>query len=216
MMLLLLLLLLPRLLIPQRLGLLNRHLGEDTSGPAISIHHRLLDQDVATKARHQHRPHQIIDSTEGEDAQRHHTVQVVRQAVVDTLSSTGGHVGCHHQVHVGQAEEDGDGKSCPNTGGPVGEVLLLGQVDVDETAGHEDVDDGQRVRDEVHEEVVGIAGRRGQHDDHGDDPVLEEASGGRVERPVAGPDLRQRENSFATEGLDDCYVLLASLDISHW
>ena len=206
------------------LGLVERHPREDTSGPAIGVNHSFLDEDVATEARHQHRPHQVVHGAERKDTKRDDAVQVVGQLVVDTLASAGWDIGSHHQVDVGQTEEDGDGQRRPDAGSPVREVLRLGHVDVDESTGHEDVDDGQWVGDEavsrpvswdppgsdggmvnlLDQEVVGISRGRSQHDDDGHDPVLEEASSGRVERPVAGPDLREGEDAFTTQSLDNC------------
>lgn len=51
--------------------------------------------------------------------------------------------------------------------------------------------------------VVSISRRWCKHDDDGDNPVLEEASQGSVEWPVAGPEARERKNALTTELLHD-------------
>lgn len=181
---------------------------ENTSGPAISIHHGFLDQHVFSELGHQHRPHQIIQRTECKDSDRDHAVQVVGEFVVDALAGRGGHVGCHDEVALGEEEENGDGEGGADAGVPVGETRFAGEVDPDEAGRDEDVDDGEGVGDEtvivslifrshsewknsLDQEVVRITWRRRQQDNNRHNPVLEETRSRRVERPVTSPDLRK-------------------------
>ena len=76
-------------------------------------------------------------------------------------------------------------------------------MEMAEAEGDEGVDDGERVGDDVEDEVVSITWRRGQHDDDGDEPVLEETGERGVERPVAGEEAGVRQDTFAAELLDD-------------
>lgn len=69
-------------------------------------------------------------------------MQVVWQLLVDALAGRWGNVWCDGEVDVGEEEEDGHGESGVDRRCPVGEFTAgFGEVDVDETAGDEDVDD---------------------------------------------------------------------------
>ena len=105
------------------------------------------------------------------------------------------------EVDVAGEEEDGDGQG--GAAGRVPVVLLAVRVEPDEAEGDEGVDDGERVGDDVEDEVVSIARGRGQHDDDGDEPVLEETGERSVEGPVAGEEAGEGQDAFATELLDD-------------
>lgn len=73
---------------------------------------------------------------------------------------------------------------------------------MDETTSDKGVDNGERVRDEVEDEVVSIARRRSKDDNNTNDPVLEETSQRCVERSVAGPETGEGQNTLATKLLD--------------
>lgn len=75
-------------------------------------------------------------------------MQVVRQVVVDVLvGRLRRDVGGNDEVDVGEQEEDGDGERGLDRRVPV--VLFAVEVEVHETAGDEDVDNGERVGDDV-------------------------------------------------------------------
>lgn len=48
-------------------------------------------------------------------------------------------------------------------------------------------------------EVVRISGRRGQHDDNGNDPVLKQTHERGIERPITSPDARKGQDALAPE-----------------
>ena len=132
-----------------------------TSGPAISVHYGLLDQHIPTKARHQHRPHHIVQRAEPKDPDRDHAVQIVRELVVHALARGRWHVRRNHQVQVGEKEKDGDGEGGADPGGPVGEARFMGEVDPDEAGGYEDVDDRKGIGNEAFDGLVAASFQRG-------------------------------------------------------
>lgn len=127
-------------------------------------------------------------------------MQVIREAFVHALVTGRRHEGRDDEVDVAEEEEDYDGEGGADGRLPV--PFLAVQVEVDEAACYEDVYDGQRVRDYVEDEVVGVAWRWCKHDDNGDKPVLEETSKWGVEWTVAGPEAGEGEDAFAAEFLD--------------
>lgn len=213
-----------------RLRLRQRQPGEDAPGPAISIHHGLLDQHVLSNPRQQHRPYQVVQGAKGKDSNRYHAVQVVWELVVDALACGRWDVRRNHEVDVGEEKEDGDGEGRADPRGPVGETRGTGEIDPDETGGYERVDDGERVGDEamavslvaqaryatrdiLDQEVIGITWRRRQHNDNRHNVMLEQTGGRRVERAVAGQNLGEGQNTFTAQRLDN-YLLpsLASIN----
>lgn len=64
-------------------------------------------------------------------------------------------------------------------------------------------------RDLLEDEVISISWWRRQHDDHRDEPVLEEAGEGGIEWFVARPDPGEWKDAFPTELLDHCGKRLA-------
>lgn len=73
---------------------------------------------------------------------------------------------------------------------------------MDETTSDKSVDNGERVGDEVEDEVVSIARGRSKDDDNANDPVLEETGQRSVERSVASPETGERQNTLATKLLN--------------
>lgn len=64
-------------------------------------------------------------------------------------------------------------------------------------------------------EVVGVTGRGGEQDNDGDEIVLKQASGRRMERPVASPDLGEGQDTFTPELLNNCIGILISIVFKH-
>jgi hypothetical protein len=50
----------------------------------------------------------------------------------------------------------------------------------------------------LEQEIICVSGGRCKHDDGGNDPMLKEASGRGIQRPVASPYLREWQCAFAT------------------
>lgn len=59
-------------------------------------------------------------------------------------------------------------------------------------------------RNILKDETIGVTGRRSEHDDYGNDPVLKKAGEGCVEGFVAGPESREGEYALATKLLNHC------------
>lgn len=118
---------------------------EDTARPSIGVHNSLLDKHISTEPGHQDCPHNIVDSSRRKETQRNHTVQVVRKLVVNILACAWGHVRGNGKVDVGEHEEGSHGYSGADSRCPVWEILVLGEIDIEETGGYEDVDDRKRV-----------------------------------------------------------------------
>lgn len=131
------------------LRLVYRHPCKDAPGPAISVDHGLLDEQITPEPRHENGPDEVVHGTGREDCNGHDAVQVVGQFVVNVLVGRGWHVRRNHEVHVGQEEENGDWEGCADAGGPVGVACRLGQVDPDQTGRDENVDDGKGVGNEA-------------------------------------------------------------------
>lgn len=66
---------------------------------------------------------------------------------VDALAVLGRDKGGDDEVDVAEQEENGDGKGRLERGVPVPGLSVA--VEVDQSTGDEDVDDGERVRDET-------------------------------------------------------------------
>jgi len=168
--------------------------------PAMRIDRRLPDELVAPDPRQHHGPHEPVDGAGEQDRDADHAVQVVRDVLVDALSGVGRHERRHDEVHVAEQEEHDDGQRGAERRRPRRPVRRARvQVQVQQRARDEDVDDRQRVRDDVEDEVVRVAGRRGEHDDDGHEPVLEEAGERRVEGLVAGPEAREGQDALAPD-----------------
>lgn len=116
-------------------------------------------------------------------------MQVVRQVIVDALAILWRDKRRSDEVYVAEEKEQGGGDGGTERWVPL--VVRGIPVDPEEAAGDEDVDDRERVCDDVEDEVVCISRRRGEHDDHRNDPVFEETSQRGVERLVAGPEARE-------------------------
>lgn len=57
--------------------------------------------------------------------------------------------------------------------------------------------------DSLQDEVIGITGRRSQHDDDRYSPVLKETGKRCIERPIAGPEPGEGQDTFATKFLHE-------------
>lgn len=170
--------------------------------PAINlIDMSLANKPITTNLGKNDSPDEPVEGTRDQDSDTDNAVDVVRHALVLVLAGiVGSDEWCDHQVHVAEKEEDGDGEGRLDRRVPV--VLCAVKVEMDETTSDKGVDDRERVRDEVENEVVGISRRRSQDDNNADDPVLKETSERSVERSVAGPETREGQNTLATELLD--------------
>ena len=129
-------------------------------------------------------------------------MQPIRQTLVLILLR--GVVRCvrrEDEVQVREEEERYDGNGRAHGRVPVIPRAVGG--DPREHDGDEDVDDEEGVRGQVEDEVVCVAGRRGEHDDEGYELVLGEAHERRVEQPVARPHAGEREDALAAELLDE-------------
>ena len=180
---------------------ISRHLDELVPRPSILPDNRLPLEPVPANAWDELSPEHPVDAACHEDGDTDYAVQVVRQALVDVLAVCGRDEWRDGEVHVREEEEDGDRESGLERREPL--VLRAVDVQVDQGAGNEHVDDRERVGDDVEDEVVGVAGGRGEHDDHRDQPVLEETGQRRVAGLVGRPEAGKGEDAFATEFLDE-------------
>lgn len=163
----------------------NRPLDEMAPLPAVDlIVAGLPDQLIASDLGQDDRPDQPVNAAASDDAPADDAVEVVRQRLVHRDTVRRGYERRDDEVDVAGEEEDGDGQGGAEGRVPV--VMLAVRVEPDEAEGDEGVDDGERIGDDVEDEVVGVAGRRSQHDDDGHEPVLEETGERSVEGPVAG------------------------------
>lgn len=152
----------------------QRHTGEHTPLPAVELTdlsraHKLILAD----ARQQHGPDKPVDTASGKNADADDTVQIVGKVVVDAAALLWRHERRGDEVDVAEEEQARGGDGGAERRVPL--VACRVPVDPQEAAGDKDVDHGERVRDDVEDEVVGVAWWRGQHDDHGHEPVLKEA-----------------------------------------
>lgn len=123
-------------------------LDEDAPRPAIVVDEDLLAQLVAAELGQQLGPEQPVNTAGDDDGGADDAVQVVGQVIVDVLvGRLRRDVRRDDEVDVGQQEEDGDGQRGLDRRVPV--VLVAVQVEVHEAARDEDVDDSQRVGDDV-------------------------------------------------------------------
>lgn len=113
-----------------------------TSGPAINIHHDVLDQHVPSKVRKHDSPNHPVQPANGKDTNGHHTMEIVRQAMIFAFARIWRYVRRNNQVDVRQEEKDRNGKRGPNSWCPIWEIPLPCQVDVDKATRYEDIDDG--------------------------------------------------------------------------
>ncbi len=115
--------------------------------PVNVVDDGFADELVAADPRQQLSPDDPVDATRKDDAEADDAVDVVGQGVVDALALLGRDEGGDDEVDVAEKEEDGDGEGRLERGVPVPRGAVA--VEVDEGAGDEDVDDGERVRDEA-------------------------------------------------------------------
>lgn len=112
--------------------------------PAVYvINNDLSIQLVAADTGHDLGPDDPVQAADSNDPKRHHTVSVVRHALVDILVSLWWSIGSEDEEQVTEEEEYDDGE-----GGLDGRVPVPGfavDVEVDETAGDKGVDDRERV-----------------------------------------------------------------------
>ena len=120
---------------------------EDVPLPTINaIDDDLALQLVATKLGKHDGPNDPIRTTGDENAEADNHVDPVRQGLV--YGAVGGRdPGGNDEVDVGEKEEDDNGEGRGEWRVPVPGLAV--QVEVDETAGDEDVDDGERVGDDA-------------------------------------------------------------------
>lgn len=133
---------------------------------------RLPNQLIPSHLGQNNCPDNPVNATTSNNRPANNAVQPVRQGLVHRHAVSRRHEGCDHEVDVAGEEEDGDRQG--GTEGRVPVVLLAVGVEPDEAKGDEGVDDGERVGDDVEDEVVSISGGRCQHDDDGHQPVLKE------------------------------------------
>jgi hypothetical protein len=182
--------------------------------PAVVPNNDLRVERVATEPGYNLRPEQPIHNPGHKDTDAHDAVKVVRKAFVDVLIPGWRHERSDGEIYIAEEEEDSDRKGGADWWVPV--VLFSVQVEVYESAAHKDVDYRERIRDgtiarlvgasqqedeenSLEDEIICITGRRREHNDNRDEPMLEQAGQRRIERLVAGPKPRERKDSLATK-----------------
>lgn len=120
-------------------------LGENTTRPPVGVHNGLLDKNISTKSGQQNCPDNVVNASGSKEAQSHHTMKVVREFLVHILVRGWRNIRCNGKVEIGQHEECGHWYGGTDSRCPIWEVLLLGEIDVYQTGGHEEVDNCKGV-----------------------------------------------------------------------
>lgn len=141
--------------------------------------------------------------------------------LIDVLSFRRRNEGGDDEVDVGKKKEYGNRQCRPYRREEV--VFVPVEVEVNQAQSDESVDDRQRVRnnaarcrmgqlqlglptlklgDSLDHKVVSVTWRRSEHDDDRNYPVLEKTRQRGIERLVACPESRERENSLASQFLN--------------
>ena len=168
--------------------------------PTINIiYNNFTMECVAPNLGQNNGPYNPVHSTSSNNTKPNHAMQPVRQCLVDAVTVTWRHKGSNDKVHIAEEEEDHDREGSAHGRVPV--VLFLVQVDPRQTCGDKDVDDGERVRDDVENKVVRVARRRRQHDNDRDEPVFEQTRQRRIEWAVAGPQPGPGQDALAAQFL---------------
>lgn len=171
------------------------------SAPPILLHDRFPHQLVVAPFREEHGPEEPVHGTEQEESRADNAMQPIRQRLVYIVSVCWRDERRDNQIRIGQRKHHHHRKRRANRRRPV--ILRLIEVNMDEPESDEEVDDRERVGDDVQDEVVGVAGRGREHDDDRDDPVLKETGEGSVEGFAGGEEAGEGEDAFAAEFLDD-------------
>lgn len=145
-------------------------------------------------------PEDPVDETDTEDGPARNGVSPVRHRLVRLASGRGRDEGHDEEEDVGGTEEGSGNDGRPSRLAPVRVGLELQE---DNAEGDDTVDDRQRVRDRVDDEVVRVSRRQGEDRDETDCPVETKAGERGVERTVAGPELGEGKDALAAELLVD-------------
>lgn len=111
--------------------------------PIDIINHNFPLQPVPSNLWQQHRPNNPVHTSSRNNRDADHAMQVIGERLVHAVSIRGRHERRNGEIDVAEEEEDGDGEC--GFDGRVPIVLRLVEVEVDEGAGNEDVDDGEGV-----------------------------------------------------------------------
>lgn len=113
--------------------------------PINIINHNLPLQCIPPNLGQHHCPDNPVHTSGCDNRDANDAVQVVGERLVHAVSIRGRHEGRNGEVDIAEEEEDGDGERGLDRRVPV--VLGFVEVEVDEGAGDEDVDDGEGVGD---------------------------------------------------------------------
>jgi hypothetical protein len=111
--------------------------------PINLIHHNLPLKPIMSNLRQQHRPNKPIHTSSRNDADTNNTVRPVRQRLVHAVAIRRRHERRNGQVDVAEQEEYGDRERGFDRGVPLPGCFV--QVEVDQGAGDEDVDDSEGI-----------------------------------------------------------------------
>ena len=113
--------------------------------PVDLVHHHLAHQLVSSQLGEDHGPDQPVHAAGEDDGDARHAVRPIGQGLVDALAVRGRHEGGQDEVDVAQQEEDHHRQGRADGRVPVPRLAV--EVEVHQSAGDEDIDNRQRIRD---------------------------------------------------------------------
>lgn len=124
------------------------HTPENVSLPPVNlVNNDLSLESIVAKFRQEHRPDNPVYAASRDDSNAHDAVQPVRQRLVDAVAIGRRHEGRNSQVDVAEQEENGDRERGFDRRVPLPRCPV--EVEMDQGTSDEDVDDGERVRDDA-------------------------------------------------------------------
>jgi hypothetical protein len=111
--------------------------------PINFINNNLPLKPIMSNLRQQDSPNNPVHASSHDDADTNNTVRPIRQGLVHAVAIRRRHERRNGQVDVAEQEEHGDRESGFDWRVPLPGCFV--QVEVDQGAGDEDVDDGERV-----------------------------------------------------------------------
>lgn len=125
------------------------NLLENMPLPAIN----LINNDLALKRvlsdfGQDHGPNHPVNTASSDYTKSDDTMKVVRQSFVNAVAITGWHKWRNDKVDIAEEEKNGNRQSGLDRWVPV--VLLFVEIEPGQTRCYEDVDDGERVRDDAY------------------------------------------------------------------
>ena len=129
-------------------GLIQWPPEESIPLPAVDlIDNNLTNELILANLGQDLGPNDPVDTAREDDSETDDTVDPVGKIVVDVLALLRGNKGSNSEVDVAEHEEEDDGETGADGRVPVPGLAV--EVEMDETAGDEGVDDSEGIRDET-------------------------------------------------------------------